>query len=185
MPDPTWRVCRPVQRIGAIISWSMVKRSGPATRIRRTGFSAWSGPTRARSTQGFSFLLLDMQTSGISTRPIRLISGYSFFCETFFDNVKVPKANLVGELNKGWEVAKYLLGHERESISGMGLGGGGMSLADAALMTLGQDSEGRLDEPVLRARIALFEVRAAAFRRPLGPPCGLLRAPSAAGVERF
>jgi acyl-CoA dehydrogenase len=113
---------------------------------------------------GISFLLFDMRTSGISTRPIRLISGYSFFCETFFDNVKVPKANLVGELNKGWEVAKYLLGHERESISGMGLGGGGMSLADAALMTLGHDSEGRLDEPVLRARIALFEVRAAAFR---------------------
>jgi acyl-CoA dehydrogenase len=113
---------------------------------------------------GISFLLFDMKTPGISTRLIRLISGYSFFCETYFDNVKVPKANLVGGLNKGWEVAKYLLGQERESISGMGLGGGGASLAEAALMTLGRDSEGRLDDPTLRARIALFEVRAAAFR---------------------
>jgi acyl-CoA dehydrogenase len=113
---------------------------------------------------GISFLLFDMKTPGISTRLIRLISGYSFFCETFFDNVNVPKVNLVGGLNKGWEVAKYLLGHERESISGMGLDGGGASLAEAALMTLGRDSEGRLDDPVLRSRIALFEVRAAAFR---------------------
>jgi acyl-CoA dehydrogenase len=112
---------------------------------------------------GISFLLFDMKTPGVSTRPIRLISGYSPFCETFFDNVKVPQANLVGELNKGWEVAKYLLGHEREMISGMGLGGGA-SLAQAALMAVGRDSEGRLDEPMLRARIALFEVRAAAFR---------------------
>jgi acyl-CoA dehydrogenase len=112
---------------------------------------------------GISFLLFDMKTPGVSARPIRLISGYSPFCETFFDNVKVPKANLVGELNKGWEVAKYLLGHEREMIAGMGLGGGA-SLAEAARMALGRDFEGRLDDPMLRARIAFFEVRAAAFR---------------------
>jgi acyl-CoA dehydrogenase len=113
---------------------------------------------------GISFLLFDIQTPGVATRPIRLISGYSPFCETFFDHVKVPKANLIGELNKGWDVAKYLLGHEREMISGMGLDGGGASLADAALTVLGRDSEGRLNDPLLRARIALFEVRAAAFR---------------------
>ena len=55
---------------------------------------------------GISFLLFDMATPGVSTRPILLISGYSPFCETFFDNVKVPKENLVHELNKGWDVAK-------------------------------------------------------------------------------
>ncbi|MFX7140386.1 acyl-CoA dehydrogenase, partial [Acinetobacter baumannii] len=60
---------------------------------------------------GISFVLFDMTTPGVSTKPILLISGYSPFCETFFDNVKVPKGNLVGELNKGWDVAKYLLGH--------------------------------------------------------------------------
>ncbi len=114
---------------------------------------------------GISFLLFDMETPGVSTRPILLISGYSPFCETFFDDVKVPKKNLVGELNKGWDVAKYLLGHEREMISGMGLGGGGgKSLGKSALETIGAEPDGRLDDPVLRARIALFEVRSAAFR---------------------
>ena len=54
---------------------------------------------------GISFVLFDMQTPGVSTKPILLISGYSPFCETFFDNVTVPKENLVGELNKGWDVA--------------------------------------------------------------------------------
>ena len=113
---------------------------------------------------GISFVLFDMRTPGVSTKPILLISGYSPFCETFFDNVKVPKENLVGELNKGWDVAKYLLGHEREMISGMGLGGGGKNpLIEGAKATIGLDAEGRLADPVLRAQIALFEVRAKAF----------------------
>jgi len=114
---------------------------------------------------GISFLLFDMASPGVSTKPILLISGYSPFCETFFDDVKVPKANLLGERNKGWDVAKYLLGHEREMISGMGLGtGGGPSLGEIAVKSIGAEADGRLDDPVLRARIALFEVRAEAFR---------------------
>ena len=113
---------------------------------------------------GISFVLFDMTTPGVSTKPILLISGYSPFCETFFDNVVVPKANLVGALNKGWDVAKYLLGHEREMISGMGLGHGETSLGQIALRTIGAEEDGRLDDPVLRARIALFDVRASAFR---------------------
>jgi len=60
----------------------------------RTDFSA-------KKQEGISFLLFDMQSPGISTQPIRLISGYSPFTQTFFDNVQVPKENLVGELNKG------------------------------------------------------------------------------------
>lgn len=112
---------------------------------------------------GISFLLFDMEQEGVSTKPIRLISGYSPFCETFFDDVKVPKSNVVGEINKGWDVAKYLLGHEREMISGMGSRGGGSSVPDTALRHLGRDEDGRLDDPVLRARIALFEVRSRAF----------------------
>jgi acyl-CoA dehydrogenase len=113
---------------------------------------------------GISFVLFDMQTPGVSTKPILLISGYSPFCETFFDNVKVPKENLVGELNKGWDVAKYLLGHEREMISNMGLGGGGKNpLIDGAIATIGLDHDGRLADPLLRAKIAEFEVRSKAF----------------------
>ena len=113
---------------------------------------------------GISFLLFDMATPGVSTKPILLISGYSPFCETFFDNVKVPKENLVHEVNKGWDVAKYLLGHEREMISGMGLGsGGGNPLVDGAKNTIGLTEDGTLADPLLRAQIALFEVRAKAF----------------------
>ena len=114
--------------------------------------------------KGISFVLFDMRTPGVSTKPILLISGYSPFCETFFDNVKVPKENLVGELNKGWDVAKYLLGHEREMISNMGLGGGGRNpLIEGAIATIGLDHDGRLADPLLRAKIAEFEVRSKAF----------------------
>jgi len=101
---------------------------------------------------GISFLLFDMESPGVSTKPILLISGNSPFCETFFDDVKVPKDQLVGEENKGWDVAKYLLGHEREMISGMGLGGGG-SLGAAIKPT----------DPLLRAEIAAFDVDSLAF----------------------
>ena len=113
---------------------------------------------------GISFLLFDMASEGVSTKPILLISGYSPFCETFFDNVKVPKENLVHEVNKGWDVAKYLLGHEREMISGMGLGSSsGNPLVDGAKRTIGLTDAGTLADPVLRAQMALFEVRAKAF----------------------
>ena len=113
---------------------------------------------------GISFLLFDMQTPGVSTKPILLISGNSPFCETFFDNVEVPKVNRVYEENKGWDVAKYLLGHEREMISGMGLASsGGNPLIDGAIATVGLGHDGRLADPLLRASIALFEVRAKAF----------------------
>ncbi|MGR6328117.1 acyl-CoA dehydrogenase family protein [Sphingomonas sp. XXL09] len=113
---------------------------------------------------GISFVLFDMETPGVSTKPILLISGYSPFCETFMDNVKVPKANRIHNENKGWDVAKYLLGHEREMISGMGLGGGGRNpLVEGAIATIGLDHDGRLADPVLRSQIALFEVRAKAF----------------------
>ena len=113
---------------------------------------------------GISFVLFDMASEGVSTKPILLISGYSPFCETFFDNVKVPKENLVYEENKGWDVAKYLLGHEREMISGMGLGSaGGNPLLDGAKRTIGTTGDGTLADPLLRAQIALFEVRAKAF----------------------
>ena len=104
--------------------------------------------------QGISFLLFDMASPGVSTKPILLISGYSPFCETFFDDVKVPKDQLVGELNKGWDVAKYLLGHEREMISGMGLGGEKAALGKAV---------GPIEDPLLRAEIAAFDVDALAF----------------------
>ena len=113
---------------------------------------------------GISFVLFDMDSPGVSTKPILLISGYSPFCETFFDNVEVPKSQRVHDENKGWDVAKYLLGHEREMISGMGLSSvSGNPLIEGAIAAVGLDHEGRLADPLLRASIALFEVRAKAF----------------------
>ena len=107
--------------------------------------------------QGISFLLFDMETPGVTTKPIKLISGNSPFCETFFDDVVVPKHQIVGELNRGWDVAKYLLGHEREMISGMG-GDGGVTSIGAAM------KEVLSEEPVLRAQMALFDVDNLTFR---------------------
>src|SRR6202020_99997 len=101
--------------------------------------------------KGISFLLIDMATPGVSTRPIVLISGKSPFCETFFDNVAVPKENLVGALNRGWDVAKYLLTHEREMIAGGG------SLFDIHALdreAAAQAKGAKLTNPILRAEIA-------------------------------
>jgi alkylation response protein AidB-like acyl-CoA dehydrogenase len=103
--------------------------------------------------KGISFLLFDMASPGVTTKPILLISGYSPFCETFFDDVRVPKDQLVGEVNRGWDVAKYLLGHEREMISGMGLGGAASLGAQV----------GPVDDQLLRAEIAAFDVDSLAF----------------------
>ncbi len=111
---------------------------------------------KADKYRGISFLLFDMTSPGVTTKPIRLISGSSPFCETFFDNVKVPKHQIVGELNRGWDVAKYLLGHEREMISGMGGDGGSALLSDKFRDVVA-------DEPMLAADLAMFDVDSLAF----------------------
>ncbi len=116
---------------------------------------------------GISFVLFDMKSPGVSTKPIALISGKSPFCETFFDNVRVEKADLVGPLNGGWTVAKYLLTHEREMIGAMGDRAVARPLGQLAAAWVGVDEQGRLDDPVLRAQIAQFEVDEAAFRAAL------------------
>ena len=112
---------------------------------------------------GISFLLFDMASPGVTVSPIQLISGSSPFCQTFFENVKVPKDQIVGEVNRGWDVAKYLLGHEREMISGTGGGDRAGSLGAALVDTVGKDDSGRLDDPMLRAELARFDVDALAF----------------------
>jgi alkylation response protein AidB-like acyl-CoA dehydrogenase len=118
----------------------------------------------AKKHTGISFVLFDMESPGVSTRPIVLISGKSPFCETFFDNVKVPRRNVVGELNAGWTIAKYLLTHEREMIGGIGERAGAKPLGQFAAEALGLDETGRLSEASLRAQIARFEIDEAAFR---------------------
>ena len=120
---------------------------------------------------GISFILFDMASEGVSTKPIQLISGASPFCETFFDDVKVPVGNLVGQLNDGWTIAKRLLQHERTMISGFGLSSG---QADRGGVTSTLDSlEGaakhyrgdtdKLSDPALRDEIARFKIDSDAF----------------------
>src|SRR5208283_1097377 len=99
----------------------------------------------------------------VSTKPIVLISGSSPFCETFFDDVLVPKANLVGKLNKGWDVAKFLLTHERDMIGGMGSPADNRPLGQTACETVGVEN-GILADTVLRGQIAAYEIDAWAFR---------------------
>jgi alkylation response protein AidB-like acyl-CoA dehydrogenase len=117
----------------------------------------------AKKHDGISFILFDMRSPGVSTKPILLISGKSPFCETFFDNVRVPQSHVVGQINRGWDVAKYLLQHERAMISGMGERGGNRPLGQVAAGLLGADALGRLDDSVLRGQIASFEVDEAAL----------------------
>ena len=113
---------------------------------------------------GISFVLFDMASPGVRTQPILLISGASPFCETFFDNVRVEKYNLVGGLNRGWEVAKVLLGHERAMIGSIGDRAAAKPLGLQAAAAIGLDAQGRLADPLLRAQIAEFECDEAAFR---------------------
>ena len=117
----------------------------------------------AKKHDGISFILFDMASPGVSTKPILLISGKSPFCETFFDNVRVPQANVLGQVNRGWDVAKYLLQHERAMISGMGDRGGNRPLGQVAADSIGTDDRGHLEDPMLRGQIATFDIDEAAL----------------------
>jgi alkylation response protein AidB-like acyl-CoA dehydrogenase len=113
--------------------------------------------------EGISFILFDMTTPGIEARPIKLISGNSPFCETFFTDVKVPKKNLVGRLNGGWEIAKRLLQFERQSISSGTLGSSnGIEVEEVAKAYVGEE-DGRIADPDLRSRVAQHRMEARAF----------------------
>ena len=120
---------------------------------------------RSDKHKGISFMLIDMDAPGVEVRPIQMISGMSPFCETFFDDVKVPKENLVGEEGQGWTIGKRLLQHERTNLSGGGSMARmmGASLSDLAKKYCDTDADGELADKVLRDRIADFEIRWGAF----------------------
>ncbi|UYG53577.1 acyl-CoA dehydrogenase family protein (plasmid) [Comamonas endophytica] len=102
---------------------------------------------------GISFLLLDLKTPGVTVRPIRNIAGEREFCEVFFDNVRVPRANLVGGLNQGWTVAKALLGFER-------LFTGSPKHSQHTLVQVEKlaRQRGLLEDPVFRARFTELQL---------------------------
>ena len=110
---------------------------------------------KAPKQEGISFLLIDMKTPGVEVRPIRIISGQSPFSEVFFTNVRVPKENLMGQLNKGWTIAKRLLQFERNATDTRRrqMAGDTRPLDEVAKEYLGVDEKGRIADPDLRQRI--------------------------------
>ena len=114
----------------------------------------------AKKQEGISFLLIDMASPGVSASPIELISGESEFCQTFFDNVKVPKENLVAELNKGWSVAKALLKHERKLMSEtQDNAGTTITPVMAAEEYVGRDASGKIADFALREQLTRHEMK--------------------------
>jgi len=108
---------------------------------------------KAPKHEGISFVLFDMQTPGVTVKPIKLISGMSPFCETFLDDVRVPRTHLVHEENKGWTVGKRLLQYERSSIGGIGGAQRSTSLEAYGRKYLGVDASDKIAEPSLRNAI--------------------------------
>jgi alkylation response protein AidB-like acyl-CoA dehydrogenase len=114
--------------------------------------------TNCKPQEGISFLLIDMDSPGVEVRPIILLEGTHEVNEVFFDNVKVPVANLVGEENKGWTYAKYLLTHERTGIAGVGFSK--QALAHIKQVAGVQKKAGRplAQDPFFAARLAQVEI---------------------------
>ena len=109
--------------------------------------------TEGKPQTGISFLLIDMKSPGVTVRPIVLMDGEPEVNEVFFDNVEVPAANLIGEENKGWTYAKYLLAHERTNIADVNRG-----KRELERLKRIAKAEGVYDEPRFRDQIALLEV---------------------------
>ncbi len=122
--------------------------------------------TDAPKHEGISFILFDMASPGVTTKPIQLISGSSPFCETFFDDVRVPRKNLVGQENQGWVIAKKLLQYERNMISGMGTRSGAKgpqrSMENQAKLQLGE-TNGKIANPDIREEICRHKMDGQAF----------------------
>jgi len=117
--------------------------------------------------EGISFVLLTMDQPGVTVKPIRLISGNSPFCETFFDNAIAQKEDLVGEPNKGWTVGKRLLQHERSGMSqlvGARNREPGRSLEEVALDYHGRTDDGHIADPSMRHRVLTHNMNSDAFR---------------------
>ncbi len=114
--------------------------------------------------EGITFILFTMHQPGVTVKPIKLISGLSPFCETFFNDARALKKNVVGEVNKGWTVAKRLLQYERTSIGGIGGGGGSRenSMENVAKRYIGEQ-DGRIADDQIRSRVITHRMNDKAF----------------------
>ncbi len=114
--------------------------------------------TNARKQEGISFLLIDMRSKGVRVRPIVSIDGQHHLNEVFFDDVQVPLSNLVGEENRGWDCAKYLLISERTSIAHIGLCRERLDRALELAARPGRQNLRPIDDPVLQDEVAQIDV---------------------------
>jgi alkylation response protein AidB-like acyl-CoA dehydrogenase len=114
-------------------------------------------PDAPKRQQGISFLLVDMTTPGVTVRPIELIDGGHEVNEVFFEDVRVPAENLVGEENKGWDYAKFLLGNERVGVAPVGSIKRVLATAKEQAATAGPGGTSLLDDPLVAARVAELE----------------------------
>jgi alkylation response protein AidB-like acyl-CoA dehydrogenase len=113
--------------------------------------------------RGISFLLIDMKTPGIKVQPTRLLDGTDEVNEIWFDNVRVPVSNRVGDENEGWTYAKFLLGHERTNIAGIGPSKRELLRLKQMAAARERDSRPLLQDPLLASRIAQVEIDLAAL----------------------
>ena len=116
-----------------------------------------TNPEAEKRQQGISFLLIDMTSPGLTVRPIELIDGGHEVNEVFFDNVRVPAYNLVGEENKGWDYAKFLLGNERVGVAPVGSTKRLLAQAKGYARSAGTGGTSLLDDPLVATRIAELE----------------------------
>jgi len=108
--------------------------------------------------QGISFMLIDMKSPGVTVRPITMVDGTQEVNEVWFENVKVPAENLIGEINKGWTYAKFLLGHERANIAGVGISKRELNRAKKLAASAMKRGRPLLDDPLFAAKIAEVEI---------------------------
>ena len=138
---------------------------------------------QAKKQEGISFLLVDMKTPGITVRPIINLEYHDEFCETFFDHVRVPRENLVGQLNKGWDMAKALLGFERIFIGSPRQSAYALSRLKILAERMGVWEEAEFQDRYARLRLeledlkALYGVYVAKLKRGegLGPDVSMLK----------
>ncbi len=150
--------------------------NGQKTWTSGADISQWCGmlvrtDSKVVKRKGISLVMLPMDQAGIRTRPIKLISGASPFCETFFTDAVAEKRDLLGELNDGWSVGKRLLQHERASQTsapGAASGSRSKSLQNLAKEYVGTEADGRLADPDLRLRLADHLMTAKAHSLTLG-----------------
>lgn len=144
--------------------------------------------TEVKPQRGISFLLIDMKSKGITVRPVITMDGAHEVNEVWFDDVKVPVANLVGTENQGWTYAKFLLGHERTNIAGIGIAKRELLRLKAIASIEQKHDKPLLRDPLFASRIAQIEIdlmaleitnlrvlAAEAERRTPGPEASILK----------